>query len=183
MHSKTQEIEENKTISSSTWYKSSFPPLVIVSITSLRLRKEENKLTTKVETLTQKVQTLQVKLATTSNQNPAQPTASTSKPSHLIKEPVATAPIRRTTFHLPLTPSSPALLLALVPCPALLHFPVVGRQIVDLLHPFSARSRQSLQRYLPPDSMNHYPQNRSYAALSAPCHVLHSFFAPNILIL
>jgi hypothetical protein len=103
------------TASSSTCHKSSFPPPAIEPITSLRLHKEKKKLTTKVETLTRKVQTLQVKLAAlrdaTSNQNQAQPTASTSKPSSLPKEPVAVAPVRRTTLSPPpstVKPSSPS---------------------------------------------------------------------------
>ena len=103
------------TASSSTCHKSSFPPPMIESITSLRLHKEKKKLTAKVETLTRKVQTLQVKLAAlrdaTSNENPAQPTASTSKPSPLTKGPNVIAPVRRTTLSPPAStvkPSSPS---------------------------------------------------------------------------
>ena len=58
--------------------------------TTYRLHKEKKKLTGKVETLTRKVQTLQDKLAAfrdgATNQNPAQPTASTSKQSPSLRQ-------------------------------------------------------------------------------------------------
>ena len=58
--------------------------------TSHRLHKEKKKLTSKVETLSRKVQTLQDKLAvfrdSAANQDPAQPTASTSKQSSSIRQ-------------------------------------------------------------------------------------------------
>ena len=61
--------------------------------TTLRLHKEKKKLTGKVEILSRKVQTLQTKLAalrdSATNQDPAQPTASTSKRSPSLRQPFA----------------------------------------------------------------------------------------------
>ena len=83
--------------------------------TTLRLHKEKKKLTAKVETLSRKVQTLQSKLATlrggATNQDPTQPTASTSKQSPSLRQPFAGTAMQHTKSSPPLSavpPGSPS---------------------------------------------------------------------------
>src|SRR6266702_2981209 len=83
--------------------------------TTLRLHKEKKKLTAKVETLSRKVQTLQSKLATlrggATNQDPTQPTASTSKQSPSLRQPFAGTATQHTKSSPPLSavpPGSPS---------------------------------------------------------------------------
>ena len=123
------------------------PRIVVASFcaqtyTTRRLHKEKKKLTAKVETLSRKVQTLQTKLAalrdSATNQDPAQPTSSTSKQSPSLKQPFVGAATQYTKSSPPASavPSgSPRSRTMSGPSTIVSHTTPEGRRAPSVFHP------------------------------------------------